>query len=157
MSNIKYSNIQNMTRGLELKPYEDILTWPDLSWPDLNWPNLSSPDLARSDLAWPDIPWPLTKNISKKTFRQISHSKLEISLHLSNISKEVSQPTDWQTYTIFKIIWIKCKNTTGISPKYFRKLSHPELDISLDLPYFSKGVSQLTDWQTHSQFIILLK
>ena len=125
------------------------LTWYDLIWTDLYWPNLSWPDLTRSDLAWPDITWILTRNVSKK-IRKIYHPELEISLYLSNFSKEVSQLTDWQTYKKFRIIWNKCTNIPGMPPKNFRKISHPELEISLYLSNFSKKVSQLTDWQTYT-------
>ena len=38
-----------------------------------------------------------------------------------------------------------------MSPKKFRKISHPELEISLNLSNFSKKVSQLTDRQTGRQ------
>ena len=40
-----------------------------------------------------------------KNFRKITHQEQEISLYLSNFSKEVSQLADWQTYTKFIIIW----------------------------------------------------
>ena len=76
-----------------------------------------------------------------KNFRKISHTELEISLYLSNFSKKVSQLTDWQTYKKFKIIWIKGKNIPGMSPKNFRKISCPELEISQYLYNFSKKVS----------------
>ena len=69
--------------------------------------------------------------MSPNNFREISHLEQEISLHLSNFSKEVSQLTDSQTYKKFKIIWINCKNIPRKPPKIFRKISHPELEISL--------------------------
>ena len=94
------------------------------------------------------------RNVSKK-FRNIFNPEQEISLHLSNFSKEVSQLTDWQTYKKFRIIWNKCTNIQGMPPKIFRKISHPELKISLNLSNFSKEVSQLTYWQTYKKFRII--
>ena len=93
--------------------------------------------------------------MSPKNFRKISHPELEISLHLSNFSKEVSQLTDWQTHKKFGIIWNKCINIPGMSPKIFRKIPHPELEISQYLCNFSKKVSQITDWQTYKKFRII--
>ena len=95
--------------------------------------------------------------MSPKSFKNISHPELEISLYLSNLSKELSQLTDWQTYKKFKIIWNWCTNIPGMSPKSFRKLSHSELEISLYLSNISKEVSQLTDWQTYRKFTIIWK
>ena len=48
-----------------------------------------------------------------KNFREISHTEQELSLYLSNFSKEVSQLTGWQTYKRFWIILIQCTNNTG--------------------------------------------
>ena len=93
--------------------------------------------------------------MSPKNFRKISHPELEISLHLSNFSKEVSQLTDWQTHKKFGIIWHKCINIPGMYPKNFRKIPHPELEISQYLCNFSKKVSQITDWQTYKKFRII--
>ena len=87
--------------------------------------------------------------------RDISHQEQEISLYLSNFSKEVSQTTDWQTCNNFRIICKKSKNILGMSPKNFRKISHSELEICLDMSNFSKEVSQLTDRQTHKKFRII--
>ena len=39
-----------------------------------------------------------------------------------------------------------------MSPKIFRKISLPDLEISLDGHIFSKEVSQLTDCQTYKKF-----
>ena len=91
-----------------------------------------------------------------KNFRKISHPELEISLYLSNFSKKVSQLTDWQTYKKFWIIWKMCTNILEMSPKYFRKTSHPQLEISLHLSNFSKEVSKLLDWQTYNKLDIIL-
>ena len=85
--------------------------------------------------------------MSPQNFKKIYHQELEIFLYMSNFHTEVSQLKDWETYKKFKIIWIKCKNIQGISPKNFRKMSHPELDISLHLSNFRNEVSQLTDRQ----------
>ena len=88
------------------------------------------------------IIWKWCNNIlgmSPKIFRKISHSGPEICLYLSNFSKEVSQLTDWQTYKKFRIIWKWCNNIPGMSPKFFRKISHPGPEISLYLFSFSKG------------------
>ena len=76
-------------------------------------------------------------------------------LNLCNFSKEVSQITDWQTHKNFRIIWYKCTNIPGMPPKNFRKISHPEVEISLYLSIFSKKVRQLTDWQTYKKFRII--
>ena len=48
-------------------------------------------------------------------------------------------------------------NISGMSPTNFRKISHPELDLSLYLSSFSKEVSQLTDWQTYKKYRIIWK
>ena len=86
--------------------------------------------------------------MSPKYFRKISHSGLEIFLYLSSLSKEVSQLTDWQAYTKFRMIWNKCTNILGM-------IAHTELEISLYLSNFSKKVSQLTDRQTYKKFRII--
>ena len=39
-----------------------------------------------------------------------------------------------------------------MSPNRFKKISHPDLEISLYLSNFGKEVSQLTDWQTYKKF-----
>ena len=83
--------------------------------------------------------------MSPKIFRKIPHPELKISQYLCNFSKKVSQITDRQTYKKFRIIWNKCTNILGMPPKNFRKISDPELEISLYLSNFSKKVSQLTD------------
>ena len=62
---------------------------------------------------------------------------------------------DWQTYKKFVIICNYCTNIPGMSPKDFRKISHPELDISLYLPNLDKEVSQPTDWKTYKKFKII--
>ena len=86
------------------------------------------------------------RNVSKIFQNDISSRTWDIPL--SNFNKEVSKQTDWQTYMKFRIICNKCTNIPGMSPKDFRKISHPGLDISLYLSNFSKEVSQLTDWHT---------
>ena len=43
------------------------------------------------------------------------------------------------------------KDSLGISPKVFRQIYHPKLDISLDLYNFLKEVSQLTDCQIYKK------
>ena len=91
--------------------------------------------------------------MSPKKIRKISYQELEISQYLCNFSKKVSQITDWQTYKKFRIIWNKCTNILGMPPKNFRKISDPELEISLYLSNFSKKVSQLTDWHTYKKFV----
>ena len=93
--------------------------------------------------------------ISQKTSRKISYPELEISLCLSNFSKEISQLTDWQTYKKFRIIWNKCTNIPGMSSKNFRKISYPDLEIFQYLCNCSKKVSQITDWQTYKKFRII--
>ena len=125
--------------------------------------------------------------MSPRNFRKISHPELELSLYLYNFSKEVSQLTDWQTYKEITIIWnlpanipdmsskcfkelsylelemflYLCTDILGISSKRiskdYRKISHPELDISLFLSIFSKEVSQLTDWEIYKKFRIIWK
>ena len=93
--------------------------------------------------------------ISLENFRKISLPQLEISLYWINISKEISQLTDWQTYMNFRNFWNKCTNIPGIPLKNFRTISHTELEISLYLSNISKKVSQLTDWQTYKKYIII--
>ena len=78
--------------------------------------------------------------------RNISHPELDISLHLSYFSKEVSPLTDWQTYMNFTSIWIYCTNTQGMSPKSFIQFHQegrqilgvqvicPQTDIETDRP-----------------------
>ena len=53
------------------------------------------------------------------------------------------------------MIWKKSRNIIGMPPKNFRKISHPEQEISLYKPNFSKEVSQLTDWQTYKKIRII--
>ena len=93
--------------------------------------------------------------MSPENFRKIFLPELEISLYLYIFSKEVSQLTDWQTYMNVGIIQNKCTNIPGMPPKKFRKISHPELELSLYLSNFSKKVSQLADWQTYKKFRII--
>ena len=53
--------------------------------------------------------------MSQKNVKKISHQEQEISLYLSNFSKEVSQLTDWQTYKQFgspQILMIGSKDQT---------------------------------------------
>ena len=83
--------------------------------------------------------------MSPEAFRKISLPELEVSLNLSNFRKKVSQLTDWKTYKKFIIIWNLCTHILGMSPKPLRKMSHPELKISLHLSNFSKEAGQLTD------------
>ena len=83
--------------------------------------------------------------MSPKSFRKICKPELDISLYLCNFSKKVSQITDRQTYKKFRIIWNNCTNIPGMPPENFRKISDPELEISLYLSNFSKEVCQLTD------------
>ena len=90
--------------------------------------------------------------MSPKCFSKLSHPELEISLYLSNISKEVSQLKDWQTYKKFTIIGKQRTNIQGMSPKSFKKIFHLELEISLYLSNFSKEVSQKTNWKTCKKF-----
>ena len=54
-----------------------------------------------------------------------------------------------------EMIWKKYTSIQEMSPKHFRKISHPEVEISLYLSIFSKKVSQLTDWQTYKKFRII--
>ena len=51
----------------------------------------------------------------------------------------------------------RCTNIPVISPKDSRKISHPELEISLYLCNFSKELSQLTDWQIYKKFRMIWK
>ena len=83
--------------------------------------------------------------MSPKNFRKISQQEQEISLIMSDFSKEVSQLTDCQTYKKFRFIWNKCINIPEMPPKNFREISHTELEISHYLSNFSKRVSQLAD------------
>ena len=94
---------------------------------------------------------------SQTNFRKRYLSKQEISLHLFNISSKVSQLTDWQASKQFAFIWKYYQNIPEISPKNFRKISHPEQEISPYWPNFSKFVSQLMDWQTYKKFVRIQK
>ena len=94
------------------------------------------------------------RTIAKK-IRKIFCPAVRISLFLSDFSGEVSKQTNWQTYKWFIIIWEKCTNIPGMSPKNFRKLSYPELEISQYLCNFCKKVSQSTHWQTYKKFRII--
>ena len=93
--------------------------------------------------------------MSPENFRKISLPELEISLYLYNFSKKESQITDWQTYKKIRTIGNKCTNIPGMSPRNFRKISYPELEISQYLCNFNKKVSQLTDSQTYRKFKII--
>ena len=95
--------------------------------------------------------------MSSKDSRMIFHQELVITLYFSNISKEVSQLTDWKTYKKFRFIWNQCTNIIGMSPKNFTKISHTELEISLYLSNFSKEVNKLSNWQTCKKFRNILK
>ena len=90
--------------------------------------------------------------IPPKNFRKIYNTELEIYLYVSNLSKKVSQLTDWQTYMKFTMILKQCTNIQGISPKTFKKIFHLELEISLYLSNFNKEVSQKMDWKTCKKF-----
>ena len=50
--------------------------------------------------------------MSLENLRKIFIPELAISLYLYNVSKEVSQLTDWQTYKKFRIIWNGWNNMT---------------------------------------------
>ena len=90
--------------------------------------------------------------MSPENFRNISLPEVEILIYLCNFSKEVSKLTDGQTYKKFRILWKKCTNIPGMTQENFRKVSLPELEISLYLYNFSKEVSKLTEWQTCMKF-----
>ena len=92
--------------------------------------------------------WKWCRNISgmsPKNFIQISNPEQEKSLYLSNISKEVIQPTDWQTFKKFRIIRKWYNKIIGMSPKNFRKIAYSGPEISLYFSNIGKEVSQLTD------------
>ena len=55
-----------------------------------------------------------------KKFRKITYQELDIFKYLCNFSKKVSQLTDEQTYKKIRIIWKKCSNIPGLSPKKFK-------------------------------------
>ena len=76
--------------------------------------------------------WKKSRNVSTN-FRKISHPEQGIFLFWSNFSKEVSQLIDRETYKKFGHIWILCTNIPKMSIINFRKISYPELDISLYL------------------------
>ena len=80
-----------------------------------------------------------------KNFRNISLPEVKILLYLCSFSKEVSKLTDGQTYKKFRIIWNWHANISEMSPRNFRKISHPELELSLYLYNIRKEVRQLTD------------
>ena len=92
------------------------------------------------------------RNGSKKFEKDISSGTGDIPIFVY-FSKEVSQLTDWQTYTKCIIIWKKCTSILGMSPKKIREISHPELEISLHLSNFSKELSQLRDIQEIQNYL----
>ena len=112
--NIQYSNIQN-NQNLELnliKTSSPAQTNPNMTWTDLISVHLYWPDLC---LTWHSIT--LYHKLSTTNFRQISHSKLEISLHLSNIN--VSKLPNRLTNVLNSIKWwSKYSNTPGISSHF---------------------------------------
>ena len=94
--------------------------------------------------------------ISTMIFRKIYHAELEISLYRHNLSKELSQLTDWKTYKKLASIKNYCSNIVVMFQKKFRKISHSELVISLYLYYLSKEASKLRDWLTYMKLRIIL-
>ena len=90
--------------------------------------------------------------MSPRNLRKICPPELELSLYLYNICKEVRQLTDWRTYKKFRIIWNWYANIPDASPKNFREISHPQLEISLYWHNFSKKVHQLTYIQTYNKY-----
>ena len=70
------------------------------------------------------------RNVYTK-IRKIYQPEQDIFLYLSYFNKEASQLAERQTYKRFRIIWKYSRNILGMSPKNFRMISHPELEISL--------------------------
>ena len=89
------------------------------------------------------------QGMSSKSFKKTYHLELEISLYLSNFSKEVSQLTDWQTYKKFRIIWNLCVNI-NVS-KNCRKISDPEVEISL---YKGSNEARILAWGQNSGHLL---
>ena len=94
--------------------------------------------------------------IVKKYPRNVSKNMKKIYLlqnwrypYTSLFQQENKPTSDWQTYKNFWIIWNWPANIPEMSWKNLRKISHPELEITLYLYNFSKEVSQITDLQTY--------
>ena len=75
----------------------------------------------------------------------------------NNFIEEVSQLIELETYKKFRIILKQSRNIPRMSPKKFRKISHPEQEKFLHLSNFSEKVSQLKELQTYKKFRIILK
>ena len=88
-----------------------------------------------------------TKNFRKRTLPEQA-----IYLYWPNFNEEVSHLTVWQKNIFFWIIWNKCKNIPGMSPKNFKNISSRTGDFEI-LANFNKEVSQLTDWQSESNYL----
>ena len=83
--------------------------------------------------------------MSPKNFGKIAHPEQEKSLYFLNLSKEISQLTDSETYKNIVIIGKECTNIPGMPQKNFRNISPPNQDISLYWPNFCKEVSKVID------------
>ena len=72
-----------------------------------------------------------------------------------NFNKEVRKKQTDRCIKDFGIIFKDSGTIQGMCLKIFRKISVPELELSLYWHNFSKKLSQLTDWQTYMKFRII--
>ena len=93
------------------------------------------------------------RNVSRK-FEKASSSRTGDIHCYHNISKEVRQWTDWQTYKKSEIILNRCRNIQSMSPENLKKDSSSRTGDIQRKPNFSKEVRQWTDWQTYKKFEI---
>ena len=101
--------------------------------------------------------WPTRETIvlrcnkSPWNFRKISHPELEISLNLSDFSKEVCQLPDWQTYKKFRIIWNQCTNISGMSSKDSKKIQKNTSSRAREILIFFYLLWKHANYQTERQ------
>ena len=57
---------------------------------------------------------------------------------------------NYKTDNKFRIIWSQCTNISGMSPKKFRKISNPELEIFLCIILVRKYANKKTDRHTRN-------
>ena len=69
--------------------------------------------------------------MSQKFKKNISHPGQEISLHLSNFSKEVSQLTDWQTHKKFVFFGTSVQTSQECVPKMSDNVQSRSGDFSI--------------------------
>ena len=111
-----------------LAPKHIFYIFLSLTFPELLWKlNSSSMDVALSALI---LDWVFYRG----TRPEVS----EVDPQKWPIERDIR---DWQTYKKFRIILKQSKSISRMSPKKVRKISHPELEISIYWHNFSKKVS----------------